>query len=81
MALSYKARRRWSLVILLIGLPAYIVAAVTIVNALGRPPFLVELLIYIVLGFLWALPFRAVFRGVGKPDLENPETKDTTSDH
>lgn len=68
MALSYKARRRWSLVILLIGLPLYIVAAVSVVNMLDRPPFWLELIVYIVLGFLWALPFRAVFRGVGKAD-------------
>lgn len=68
MALSYKARRRWSLFILLIGLPAYIVASVTVVNWLDRPPFLVELLVYIVLGIVWALPFKAVFRGVGKAD-------------
>lgn len=68
MALSYKARRRWSLVILLVGLPLYIVAAVTIVNLLDRPPFWAELLVYVGLGVVWALPFRAVFRGVGKPD-------------
>ena len=68
MPLSYKARRRWSLVILLIGLPLYIVAAVTVVNWLDRPPILVELLIYVVLGFLWILPFRFVFIGVGKED-------------
>ena len=68
MALSYKARRRWSLVILLIGLPLYIVAAVSVVNMLDRPPFWLELIVYIVLGFLWALPFRAGFRGVGKAD-------------
>ena len=68
MTLSYKARRRWSLVILLIGLPLYIVAAVTAVGLLDRPPFWLELVIYVVLGFLWALPFRAVFRGVGKAD-------------
>lgn len=68
MALSYKARRRWSLVILLIGLPAYIVAAVTVVNMLERPSILVELLVYAVLGVLWALPFKFVFRGVGKAD-------------
>lgn len=69
--LSYKARRRWSLVILLIGLPVYIVVAVTVVNWLGRPPFLVELLVYVVLGFLWMLPFRFVFTGIGKEDPEN----------
>jgi hypothetical protein len=68
MALSYKARRRWSLVILVLGLPAYIVVAVTIMNWLGRPPFIVELLVYVVLGILWALPFKAVFRGIGRED-------------
>ena len=68
MALSYKARRRWSLVILLVGLPLYVVAAVTIMNLLNRPPILVELLVYILLGVLWALPFKFVFRGVGKGD-------------
>ena len=72
MPLSYKARRRWSLVILLIGMPAYIVAAITVVNWFDRPPFWLELVIYVALGIVWALPFRAVFRGIGKPD---PETK------
>ena len=68
MALSWKARRRWSLVILLIGMPLYIVVAVSVVNMLDRPPVWLELVVYIVLGFLWALPFRAVFRGVGNAD-------------
>ncbi|GHF61289.1 DUF2842 domain-containing protein [Seohaeicola zhoushanensis] len=68
MALSYKARRRWSLVILLVGLPLYIGAALYVVSLFDRPPFWVELLVYVVLGVLWALPFRAVFRGVGKED-------------
>lgn len=71
MALGYKARRRWSLVILLIGLPAYIVVSVSLVNWFDRPSFLLELAIYVVLGILWALPFRAVFRGVGKPDPDD----------
>lgn len=73
MALSYKARKRWSLVILLIGLPAYVVAAVTVVNMLERPPIWVEFLVYVALGFLWALPFRLIFRGVGQPDPDDPE--------
>jgi len=66
--LSHKARRRWSLVILLVGLPVYIVAVVTVLNLLERPPFIVELLVYIALGVAWVLPFKFVFRGVGKPD-------------
>lgn len=73
MALGYKARKRWALVILLIGLPAYVVVAVTVVNMLGRPPIWAELLVYVGLGFLWALPFRFIFRGVGQPDPDDPD--------
>jgi hypothetical protein len=73
MALSYKARRRWSLVILVLGLPAYVVAAVTIMSNLDRPPIWLEFLIYVVLGVAWALPFRFVFRGIGKPDPDAAE--------
>lgn len=74
MSLSYKARRRWSLVILLIGLPAYVVVAVSVVNMLDRPPIWVELLVYVVLGFLWMVPFRFVFLGVGKADPDADKT-------
>jgi len=74
MALSYKARRRWSLVILLIGLPVYIVASISILSLFERSSILLELFIYIALGILWALPFKYVFRGVGQndPDQDNP---------
>jgi len=68
MALSYKSRRRWSLVILLVGLPLYVVLAVTLINLLERPSVPLELAIYVGLGFLWMLPFRFVFRGIGQPD-------------
>jgi Protein of unknown function (DUF2842) len=68
MALSYKSRRRWSLVILLVGLPLYIVLAVTLVNMLERPSVPLELAIYVGLGFLWMMPFKFVFRGIGQPD-------------
>lgn len=72
MALSYKARRRWSLVILLVGLPLYIIVAVNVVGLFDRPPIWLELLVYIGLGILWALPFKAVFKGVGQADPEAP---------
>lgn len=68
MALSHKAKRRWSLFILLVGLPVYIVVAVTILNMLGRPPIWVELLVYAILGVLWALPFKFIFQGIGRED-------------
>jgi predicted membrane channel-forming protein YqfA (hemolysin III family) len=68
MPLSYKARKRWSLVVLLIGLPAYVVVAVSLVNWIDRPSIWVELLIYVGLGFVWILPLKRVFIGVGQPD-------------
>jgi hypothetical protein len=79
MALSYKARRRWALVILLVGLPLYVVAAVNVVDLFERPSFLVELAVYVALGFLWALPFRFIFRGIGQadPDLVDPDAEKT----
>jgi hypothetical protein len=70
MALSYKTRRRLALLILLVGMPAYVVVAITLVGMLDRPPFLLELALYVGLGIVWALPFRAVFRGIGQPDPE-----------
>ena len=77
MALSYKALRRWALVILLIGMPLYVIVAVNLVDLIERPSILVELAIYLGLGFLWILPFRFIFRGIGQPD---PDAKTDGSD-
>ena len=68
MALRYRTRKRLSLLILLVGLPLYIAAAVFVVSLFDRPPVWLELLVYVALGIVWALPFRAVFRGVGQSD-------------
>ena len=66
--LSYKARRRLSLLILLVGLPLYIVVAVNLIALFDRPSILVEVLVYLSLGVLWAFPFKYVFSGVGQAD-------------
>jgi Protein of unknown function (DUF2842) len=68
MALSYKARRRWALFILLIGMPVYVVLAVNLVDLFERPSIPVELAVYVGLGILWVLPFRFIFKGIGQPD-------------
>jgi hypothetical protein len=73
MALTYKSRKRWALVILLIGLPVYIVAAVTVIGLLDRPDLLVELLVYVVLGVIWIVPFKFVFKGIGQADPERDD--------
>jgi hypothetical protein len=77
MSLSYKTRKRLSLLILLVGLPLYIVVAVNVVEMFGRPGFLVELAIWVALGIVWALPLKAIFKGVGQADPDAPpQTRD-----
>jgi hypothetical protein len=66
MSLSWRARRRWALAVLLVGLPLYVIAAVTLVGRFGRPGVVTELAIYVTLGVLWALPLRFLFRGVAR---------------
>ena len=75
MALTHRNRRRLALLILLVGLPVYIVVVLNVLALFDRPPFLLELAVYVVLAFVWALPFRFVFRGVGQadPEQDGPE--------
>lgn len=68
MALSYKARKRLSLLILLVGMPIYVVVAVSLMNSIARLPIWAEVPAYALLGFGWILPFRWVFLGVGQSD-------------
>jgi len=69
--LSYKARRRLSLLILLVGLPVYVVVAVNVIAMFERPSILIEVIVYVSLGVLWAFPFKYVFRGVGQADPDH----------
>jgi hypothetical protein len=73
MAMSYKSRRRWSLFVLLVALPVYIVALIYVISLFDRPPFWVELLIYVGSGVIWAFPLKKVFKGVGQADPDGPQ--------
>ncbi|WP_298908788.1 DUF2842 domain-containing protein [uncultured Aliiroseovarius sp.] len=73
MALGYKARKRLALLVLVVGLPAYIIAAVFVVSLFDRPPIWLEFIIYAALGFLWMVPLKQVFLGVGKADPDEDE--------
>ncbi len=66
--MTHRSRRILALVLLLVWLPLYVVAAVTLTGWMGRPHVLVEAAVYLGLGFLWALPFRRVFLGIGRAD-------------
>lgn len=73
--LSYRTRRILAVLVLVVGLPLYIVVAVSVVDLFERPGIIVELLIYVALGVLWALPLRAIFSGVGRADPADDETR------
>lgn len=72
-AMSYKARRRWALVLLLVGMPVYIVVVLNLMSSIERLPFWLEAAAYVVLGTVWILPFKRVFLGVGQPDPDAPD--------
>jgi len=70
--MTFKARKRLAIAVLVIGLPLYIVVAVTLVGLFEtRPPILAELAIYVGLGVLWILPLRKLFLGVARPDPDD----------
>ncbi len=73
--MTFKARKRLAILVLVLGVPAYIVVAVTLVNLFERPSPLVELAIYIGLGVIWALPFKSVFKGIGQAPPEDEESR------
>lgn len=68
MALRYKTRKRLSLLILVIGVPIYIVSAVTVIGLFDRPPLWLEFLIYVLMGIVWVIPLKSIFKGVGQAD-------------
>lgn len=84
--LAYRTRRRLSLLALLVGMPLYILVAVSLVNwaegRFGRLPLWAEFGVYVALGLLWILPLRPIFRGVGQADPEGQppaaEVRDAT---
>lgn len=76
MALSYKARRRVALLVLVVGLPVYIALCLKLVSLFERPTMWVELVIYVGMGILWAIPLKSVFMGIGQPDGQADQNQD-----
>ncbi|SFQ97968.1 DUF2842 domain-containing protein [Poseidonocella sedimentorum] len=74
--MRYRTRRRLSLLILLVGLPVYIILAVWLVSLLDRPPLWAEFVLYVALGLVWAFPLKAVFRGVGQAEPDAAPGRD-----
>tara|TARA_B100000287_G_scaffold229550_1_gene216378 strand:+ start:717 stop:929 length:213 start_codon:yes stop_codon:yes gene_type:complete len=65
---SYRLKRLFALLVLLLWLPLYIVLVLNVLALFERPNFLLELLVYVVTGVFWAWPFKALFKGIGQPN-------------
>ena len=68
---SYRLKRLFALLVLLLWLPLYIVLVLNLLTFFERPNLFIELLIYIVVGVFWAWPFKALFKGIGQPNKKN----------
>ena len=66
--MSYRLRRILSVFVLLIALPIYVVIVISVMALFERPPLIIELLVYLALGVVWAFPLKSVFMGVGQED-------------
>lgn len=66
--MKFKTRKRLAILVLVVGMPLYVIAAVTIVGLFDRPPILVELAVYVGLGVAWILPLKPLFLGIARPD-------------
>ena len=65
---SYRLKRLFALLVLLLWLPLYIVLVINVLTLFERPNFFIELLVFVVAGVFWAWPFKALFRGIGQPN-------------
>ena len=63
---SYRLKRFFAILVLLLWLPFYIVMVLNILALFERPSLIIELLVYVTAGVFWALPFKALFKGIGK---------------
>jgi len=63
---SYKLKRLFAILVLLLWLPIYILVVLNILALFERPSLIIELLVYVILGVFWALPFKGLFKGIGQ---------------
>ena len=63
---SYKLKRLFAILVLLLWLPFYVVLVLNILALFERPSLIIELLVYVISGVFWALPFKALFKGIGQ---------------
>lgn len=68
--MTHRRRKAIAILVLVLGLPGYVAVAWVVLSMMERPSFVVEVLVYVALGVVWALPLRRLFLGLGRPDPE-----------
>lgn len=70
--MNRRTQKRWALLVLVVWLPLYCIAAVVAVtwaeDSWGRAPIWIEVPIYVCLALLSILPFKRVFQGIGREE-------------
>ena len=74
--MSYKSRRAWALVVVVIGMPIYIILALNVMVRIDRLPIWAEVPVYILLGTIWIVPFKRLFLGVAQPEAASQDNMD-----
>ncbi|MDC3087310.1 DUF2842 domain-containing protein [Paracoccaceae bacterium] len=68
---SYRLKRVFVLLVLLLWLPVYVVLVLNLLAYFERPNLIIELLVYAVVGVFWAWPFKSLFKGIGQSNKKN----------
>ena len=74
--MKFKTRRRLALLVLLVGMPIYVIVAVTLLTAMQGLPKLVELAVYVIVGVAWVFPLKPLFLGIARPDPDEARPDD-----
>ena len=79
--MTYRTRKLACIAVLVVALPAYVVAAASLTGLFDRPSFLVELAVYVGFGVLWILPLKALFHAHFDASLAYECLSNRSADH
>lgn len=78
--MTFKTRKRLALLVLVVGMPLYVIIAATVLSNVQGLPKLVELLVYVIVGVAWILPFKRLFLGIAREDPDAQADPDRAAD-
>ena len=64
--MTLRTRKLVGSIVLFAWMIVFALIAMALIGKMGRPPFLLELLMYITLGFVWIVPLKPLLIWMGK---------------